>query len=97
MTMADRKNPENVFHVVIDGELDLHTFNPSELGTLVDEYIDACREKGIYNIRIIHGKGTGALRRSVHKLLERNRFVINFGIDGGRSGWGVTTATLQKN
>ncbi|MEX2367955.1 MAG: Smr/MutS family protein, partial [Balneolaceae bacterium] len=43
----------------IDGILDLHTFRPSDLGTLIDDYIEACLEKGIKEVRIIHGKGTG--------------------------------------
>lgn len=79
----------------IDGILDLHTFQPSDLGTLIDDYIEACREKGINEVRIIHGKGTGMLRRSVHHLLERNPHVSNFSTPSDRSGWGATVATLS--
>lgn len=87
------RDPEEV---PIDGTLDLHTFQPDELGSLIPEYIDACLEKGIYQIRIIHGKGTGNLRRSVHTLLERNPYVEDFRLAGDQSGWGATIAVLKQ-
>lgn len=62
----------------IDGELDLHTFRPSDLKELVPAYLDACRERGILEVRIIHGKGVGALRRGVHALLGRLPVVASF-------------------
>ncbi|MRR38005.1 DNA mismatch repair protein MutS, partial [bacterium] len=55
----------------IDGTLDLHAFRPGEVKDLVPDYLAACCERGIYSVRIIHGKGTGALRRTVHAVLER--------------------------
>jgi len=54
----------------VDGVLDLHVFDPAEVNDLVPEYLRACREKGITEVRIIHGKGTGTLRRQVRSLLE---------------------------
>lgn len=81
----------------IDGQLDLHTFRPEDLGSLIPDYIDACLEKEIYEIRIIHGKGTGNLRRSVHALLERNPHVKSYSLAGDRSGWGATVASLKKD
>ncbi len=95
MLICSEKLSEEPIRWPIDGELDLHLFRPSELGTLVDEYIRACLEKGICEIKIIHGKGTGQLRRSVHKLLDRNPFVTGYSLDSGKSGWGATIATLQ--
>lgn len=80
----------------IDGQLDLHTFRPEDLGSLIPDYIEACLEKDIYEIRIIHGKGTGNLRRSVHALLERNSHVESYSLAGDRSGWGATIASLKK-
>ncbi len=79
----------------IDGVLDLHAFRPGEVGSLVPEYLRACRERGILRVRIIHGKGAGALRRSVHALLERNPAVASFHAAGDRSGWGATIAHLH--
>lgn len=84
-------------HLPIDGTLDLHTFRPDELGSLIPDYIKECLKKGIYEIRIIHGKGTGNLRRSVHALLERNPNVESYSLASDRSGWGATVANLQKS
>lgn len=81
----------------IDGTLDLHTFRPDELGSLIPEYIEACLEEEIYSLRIIHGKGTGALRRSVHALLEGNAHVESYRLAGDRSGWGATLVELSRN
>lgn len=81
----------------IDGILDLHTFKPSDLGSLIPDYINACLEKEIYELRIIHGKGTGALRRSVHSLLNRNPNVQEYHLAGDRSGWGATLVSLKKD
>ena len=67
--------------IPIDGVLDLHTFKPRELKDLVPDYLAACRERGIYEVRIIHGKGIGNLRRTVHALLARNPAVASFTLD----------------
>lgn len=83
--------------IPIDGTLDLHTFRPDDLGSLIPGYIDECLKKEIYEIRIIHGKGTGNLRRSVHALLDRNENVISYSLANDRSGWGATIATLKKD
>jgi dsDNA-specific endonuclease/ATPase MutS2 len=81
----------------IDGTLDLHTFKPSEVKDLVNDYIEACQEKEIYQIRIIHGKGTGTLRRIVQSVLEKHPNVESYGQEGGPGGgWGVTVVDLRK-
>ncbi len=80
----------------IDGTLDLHAFAPAEVGALLPEWIGACRAAGITELRIVHGKGTGALRRSVEALLARDPRVRAFraaGEDAG--GWGATLVTLR--
>lgn len=80
----------------IDGTLDLHTFRPQDLGDLIPDYIETCLDKGITQIRIIHGKGTGNLRRSVHTLLDRNSHVKSYSLATDRSGWGATIAILSS-
>jgi dsDNA-specific endonuclease/ATPase MutS2 len=80
----------------IDGTLDLHTFDPRDVKDLVCQYLSVCRERGILQVRIIHGKGTGALRETVHAILARLPYVVSFrlaGEDGG--GWGATIVTLE--
>jgi len=79
----------------IDGELDLHTFHPREIRDLIPEYIHACREKGIYQIRIIHGKGKGVLRESVHSLLRKLPEVEYFWQEGSAGSWGATVVRLR--
>jgi len=80
----------------IDGTLDLHTFAPADVKSLVVEYIDACRERGILQLRIIHGKGTGTLRRIVHATLERHPAVISHHpADETGGAWGATIVDLS--
>lgn len=79
----------------IDGILDLHLFSPKELGDLIPDYIEACLEKEIYSIRIIHGKGKGVLRRTVDSLLDKNEFVVSYRLADDRSSWGATLVELK--
>lgn len=82
----------------IDGTLDLHAFRPGEVKDLLAEWIGACREAGLTELRIVHGKGTGALRRTVESLLARDPRVRAFraaGEDAG--GWGATLVTLDDS
>jgi DNA-nicking Smr family endonuclease len=82
-------------HLPIDGVLDLHMFSPRDAASVVDEYLRACFEKGIYEVRIIHGKGKGVLRRTVHALLEKHPLVLDFRLDAGPSSWGATVVFLK--
>lgn len=83
-------------HIPINGILDLHAFQPSDIKYLIPDYLEECRRKNILQVRIIHGKGTGALRRSVHAILERIDYVISFKIAGMDSGsWGATLVDLR--
>lgn len=68
-----------------------------DAASVVDEYIRACHEQGIYDVRIIHGKGKGVLRETVHALLERHPLVLDFHLDSGPSSWGATLARLRPN
>ena len=80
----------------IDGILDLHTFDPSDAKELVTHYLEECRARGIFEVRIIHGKGTGAMRETVHALLARLPFVSSYRLAGEEEGgWGATLASLS--
>jgi len=80
----------------VDGVLDLHTFHPGDVKELLPDYIAACREKGILEVRIIHGKGTGALRETVHSILRRLPEVLSFRLAGeGAGSWGATIVILR--
>ncbi len=79
----------------IDGILDLHAFKPNEINSLIPEYITECIKRNIVEIRIIHGKGKGVLRRGVHAILERDPRVISFEMAKDRSSWGATIVHLM--
>jgi DNA-nicking Smr family endonuclease len=89
-------DPQSI-QLPIDGTLDLHTFMPNEVTDLVPEYLAACRERDIFQVRIIHGKGIGTLRRTVESVLRKLSYVESFRTaqeDAG--GWGATIVTLLK-
>lgn len=81
----------------ISDELDLHTFRPREVKELLPDYFDLCREKGIFRVRVIHGKGTGALRELVHAQLRKLDCVESFQLgDQTSGGWGATRVSLKR-
>lgn len=82
--------------IPITGELDLHTFQPAEIARLLDDYFVACRARGIREVRVIHGKGTGTLRALVHSRLRRCPLVLHFSQGNeATGGWGATIVTLK--
>jgi hypothetical protein len=82
--------------VPITDVLDLHTFRPREVPDLLDDYLTACVEKGILDVRIVHGKGRGILRERVRYILERHRLVVHFETaPAGAGGWGATRVRLR--
>lgn len=89
-------SPNEPKELPVDGTLDLHAFRPRDLGSLIPAYIEECLKRQIFEIRIIHGKGTGALRRSLHALLDRNPHVESYSLAGDRSGWGATIVLLDR-
>jgi DNA-nicking Smr family endonuclease len=89
-------NGHDPVELPIDGILDLHAFQPSDVKELVPDYLSLCREKGILRVRIIHGKGTGALRETVHSILSRMSEVASFTqAMEDEGGWGATIVILK--
>ncbi len=77
-------------------ELDLRTFAPREVADAVQALVRWAADEGRARVRIIHGKGTGTLRRVVHAALARHPRVRAFGLCDERSGgWGATWAELD--
>lgn len=87
---------EEIISIPIDEELDLHTFSPKDACDVVDDYLRACMEKGIFEVRVIHGKGKGVLRDRIHSMLKRHPLVKGYSLDRGPSGWGATVVFLKE-
>lgn len=86
MNGPDDQAPLDPVELPVTGELDLHTFRPQDIGTLVPDYLALCREKGLLEVRVIHGKGRGQLARSVHAILSRMPEVAGFALAGVHYG-----------
>lgn len=85
--------PEPV-EIEITDTIDLHSFSPRDVKSVVETYLQEAHRKGFRRVRIIHGKGIGVQREMVRKILSKNEFVKTFksgdGFLGG--GWGATIA-----
>ncbi len=87
---------KNLIRIPIEDTLDLHTFQASEVPSLLEDYFSECVRKQIFQVRIIHGKGSGILKRRVHALLSASRMVEAFAdAPPEAGGWGATLVTLK--
>jgi dsDNA-specific endonuclease/ATPase MutS2 len=83
--------------VPIEDSIDLHPFSPKEIPSVVEQYIEECLRAGIYEIRIIHGRGTGVQRRIVRSILEKDPRVVSFkDAPPEAGGWGSTMVVLRR-
>ena len=79
--------------IPIDAHLDLHTFHPRDIPSVVDEYIRAAHLAGLREVRLIHGRGRGIQRGIVQQTLDHHPLVAEF-FDDGASHLGATIALL---
>jgi len=87
--------PDEVVELPLTGELDLHAFAPRDVASVVEEYVRACREKGVLELRIVHGRGQGVQRAVVRRLLASQPGIASFAdADPASGGWGATRVTL---
>ncbi|MDF1546001.1 MAG: Smr/MutS family protein [bacterium] len=94
--MSSPSDNEKPSEYPINGTLDLHQFQPSEIKAIVIEYIEECLRRNVYSLRIVHGKGIGVQREIVHSLLEEHPSVIGYRHEGGSGGgWGATVVDLE--
>jgi len=83
--------------VPIEDSIDLHAFSPEEIPSVVEEYLEQCIHAGIFEVRIIHGRGKGVQRRIVQSILAKHPLVASFKdapMEAG--GWGATVVALRK-
>ncbi len=96
--MSDEIEGPEAVQLPIDGVLDLHHFNAKDVKPLLPIYFEECIERGIFEVRVIHGKGTGALRELVHAQLRKNSLVAGFQLAGeSGGGWGATVVSLKRS
>jgi DNA-nicking Smr family endonuclease len=81
------------FDFPIDGTLDLHAFDPRDVKSVVEEYVNEARARGLQQVRIVHGRGRGVLRGVVQAALEAHPLVEEFW-DEPDSHLGATGARL---
>jgi DNA-nicking Smr family endonuclease len=84
-------------HVVpLSGDLDLHSFGPADVVSVVEEYVHACRERGVLRLRLAHGKGRGVQRAAVRRRLASMSEVAAFyDAPPEAGGWGATIVELE--
>ena len=91
-----RETRSLVHRVPIEPELDLHTFAPHEIDSVVGEYVSAAYAKGLREVRLIHGRGRGIQRGIVQNRLEKHPLVAEFW-DDADSHLGATIARLVQD
>lgn len=95
--MSDAPEDDAV-EIEISDELDLHSFAPRDIPSVVEEYLGACREKGILEVRLVHGRGKGVQRAAVRRLLSQLEWVAEFREAPPESGgWGATFVKLVSS
>lgn len=80
--------------VPIEPEFDLHSFQPRDVPSVVEEYLQAAHEKGFREVRLIHGRGIGVQRATVQRLLKSHPLVESFH-DAPESHLGATVVRLR--
>ena len=86
---------EDALELPVTGELDLHAFAPRDIASVTEEYVRACRERGILHVRLIHGRGRGVQRAVVRRALRSLPGVASVSdAPPASGGWGATTADL---
>ncbi len=86
-----------IVRIPIEDWIDLHTFSPKEIPSLLEEYLSECQKKGYQEVRIIHGKGKGIQRSIVRAFLKKSPLVETFRQAPPDAGsWGATLVSLRK-
>jgi DNA-nicking Smr family endonuclease len=88
------KEPESPFSgpivLPIEESIDLHAFHPKDIPSVVEEYLEQCKQVGFKEVRIIHGRGTGVQRNIVRRILQKHPQVLSFqDAPAEAGGWGA--------
>ena len=96
------KDPESPFSepivLPIEDSIDLHPFAPRDIPSVVEEYLEQCKQAGLTEVRIIHGRGTGVQRNIVRSILQKHSLVLSFkDAPAEAGGWGATVVVLKRD
>lgn len=96
--VSDYDAPDELLQIDVTDTLDLHSFRPREVPSLVRDYLDLALEAGFSQVRIIHGRGRGVQRRTVRTLALRHPRVQ--GVNDaplGSGGWGASIVVFSSS
>jgi len=89
-------DPDEPVALPIEDSIDLHAFAPRDIPSVVESYLEAAREAGLREVRIIHGRGKGIQKERVRQVLGRSEHVTHFEeATPDRGGFGATLARLK--
>ena len=95
MKISDSPFPGPVV-LPIEDCIDLHSFAPKDIRSVIREYLEQCQQRGFKEVRIIHGRGAGVQRNIVRAILEQHPLVLSFQDAGPEAGgWGATVVALK--
>ena len=83
-------------HVPIEDAIDLHSFAPRDIVSVVDDYLHAAHDAGFREVRLIHGRGKGVQRAAIQRLLRNHELVDRFW-DAPESHLGATLVVLKDD
>jgi DNA-nicking Smr family endonuclease len=93
----DQGSPDEAVRIPVTGELDLHPFAPRDIPSVVRDYVEACRERGLVHLRLVHGRGRGVQRAVVQRLLRSLEGVVDVrDAPPEAGGWGATLAEIVQ-
>jgi DNA-nicking Smr family endonuclease len=90
----DGEDAHAAHEVPVDDVLDLHAFRPQDVASVTEEFVSAARDAGRREIRLIHGRGIGVQRATVHRVLREHPAVQSFW-DAPESHLGATVVRLR--
>jgi DNA-nicking Smr family endonuclease len=97
MKKDDDSPPVDPIVLPISDSIDLHHFQPKEIASVVEEYLEQCRQAGLLEVRMIHGKGAGVQRNLIRSLLGKHSAVLSFqDAPAEAGGWGATLVVLKQ-
>jgi DNA-nicking Smr family endonuclease len=95
--VSDDDGPDAPVEIPVEDALDLHSFRPADVRSVVEEYLQAAHARGFTEVRLIHGRGIGVQRAVVQSLLASHPLVVGYAdAPEDRGGRGATLVRLRR-